>query len=174
MQCPLRVNSGSQPRPRKRLLSGAKRKSISGHWTSETSHDWTFRAYRCTRPNSLLNCRSSRNRLGGYFVPEDRAERRLTTILAADVVGYSRLMAADEAGTLTSLKAIRRELFEPKAAQYPVEDIRRGPPRARTLKYRNSSHSDRRRPMPPTQCIFRTCVQTDPSIHLPETSCCLT
>lgn len=34
---------------------------------------------------------------------EDRVERRLTTILAADVVGYSRLMAADEAGTLTSL-----------------------------------------------------------------------
>ncbi len=47
---------------------------------------------------------------------EDRAERRLTTILAADVVGYSRLMAADETGTLTSLKAIRREVFEPKTA----------------------------------------------------------
>ncbi len=49
---------------------------------------------------------------------EDRAERRLTTILAADVVGYSRLMAADEAGTLTSLKALRRELIEPKTAAY--------------------------------------------------------
>ncbi len=45
-------------------------------------------------------------------------ERRLTTILAADVVGYSSLMAADEAGTLTSLKAIRRELFEPKTAEH--------------------------------------------------------
>ncbi len=31
-------------------------------------------------------------------------ERRLAAILAADVVGYSRLMAADEVGTLTSLK----------------------------------------------------------------------
>jgi TolB-like protein/class 3 adenylate cyclase/rhodanese-related sulfurtransferase len=51
-------------------------------------------------------------------VAEDRAERRLTTILAADVVGYSRLMAADETGTLTSLKAIRREVFEPKTAEY--------------------------------------------------------
>jgi adenylate cyclase len=40
--------------------------------------------------------------------------RRLTTILAADVVGYSRLMAADEAGTLEALKAQRRELVEPK------------------------------------------------------------
>ncbi len=49
---------------------------------------------------------------------EDRVERRLTTILAADVVGYSRLMAADEAGTLTSLKALRRELIEPKTAEY--------------------------------------------------------
>ena len=45
-------------------------------------------------------------------------ERRLTTILAADVVGYSRLMAADEAGTFASLKALRRELFEPKTAEY--------------------------------------------------------
>ena len=45
-------------------------------------------------------------------------ERRLTTILAADVVGYSRLMAADEAGTLASLKALRRELFDPKTADY--------------------------------------------------------
>ena len=45
-------------------------------------------------------------------------ERRLTTILAADVVGYSRLMAADEAGTLASLKALRRELIEPKTAEH--------------------------------------------------------
>ena len=49
---------------------------------------------------------------------EEGVERRLTTILAADVVGYSRLMAADEAGTLASLKALRRELFEPKTAEY--------------------------------------------------------
>jgi TolB-like protein/class 3 adenylate cyclase len=51
-------------------------------------------------------------------VVEDRAERRLTTILAADVVGYSRLMADDETGTLNSLKALRREVFEPKTAEY--------------------------------------------------------
>ncbi len=46
----------------------------------------------------------------------ERATRRLATILAADVVGYSRLMAADEAGTLAALKAHRKELIEPKAA----------------------------------------------------------
>ena len=40
-------------------------------------------------------------------------ERRLTTILAADVVGYSRLMAADEAGIFARLKAHRKELLEP-------------------------------------------------------------
>jgi adenylate cyclase len=51
-------------------------------------------------------------------VSEEGIERRLTSILAADVVGYSRLMAADEAGTLASLKAIRRELIEPKTTEH--------------------------------------------------------
>jgi TolB-like protein/Flp pilus assembly protein TadD len=51
-------------------------------------------------------------------VSEEGVERRLTTILAADVVGYSRLMGEDEAGTLAVLKAHRKELIEPKAVQY--------------------------------------------------------
>src|SRR5262245_66568354 len=41
-------------------------------------------------------------------------ERRLTAILAADVVGYSSLMEKDEAGTYARLKAGRQELFEPE------------------------------------------------------------
>ena len=41
------------------------------------------------------------------------ATRRLTAILAADVAGYSRLMGADEEGTLERLKALRRELVDP-------------------------------------------------------------
>ncbi len=45
-------------------------------------------------------------------------ERRLTTIMCADVVGYSRLMAGDEAGTFAQLKAHRRELIEPKTAEH--------------------------------------------------------
>lgn len=45
-------------------------------------------------------------------------ERRLTTILAADVVGYSRLMAADELGTLAALKAHRSEIMEPRTAEF--------------------------------------------------------
>jgi adenylate cyclase len=42
-----------------------------------------------------------------------RVERRLAAILAADVAGYSRLMGADEVGTLEALKAHRRELVDP-------------------------------------------------------------
>jgi TolB-like protein/class 3 adenylate cyclase len=48
----------------------------------------------------------------------ERVERRLTAILAADVTGYSRLMGADEEGTLAQLKAHRRELVDPKIAQH--------------------------------------------------------
>jgi adenylate cyclase len=45
-------------------------------------------------------------------------ERRLTAILAADIVGYSRLMGADEAGTLAQLKEIRSELLDKKIAEH--------------------------------------------------------
>ena len=45
-------------------------------------------------------------------------ERRLAAILAADMVGYSRLMDEDEAGTLAAYRRHRRELFNPKVAQY--------------------------------------------------------
>ena len=45
-------------------------------------------------------------------------ERRLAAILAADVVGYSRLIRADEEGTLASLNAIRKELVDPKIAEH--------------------------------------------------------
>src|SRR4051812_37517464 len=45
-------------------------------------------------------------------------ERRLSAILSADVVGFSRLMGADEAGTLQRLKQIRAELIEPKIGEH--------------------------------------------------------
>src|SRR5438445_161541 len=44
--------------------------------------------------------------------------RRLAAILAADVAGYSRLMGADEKGTLERLKALRREFVDPKIAEH--------------------------------------------------------
>ena len=46
------------------------------------------------------------------------ATRRLAAILAADVAGYSRLMGADEEGTLERLKALRREILDPKIAEH--------------------------------------------------------
>ncbi len=45
-------------------------------------------------------------------------ERRLTAILAADVIGYSRLMAGDEAGTLSALKQLRAELIDRKISEH--------------------------------------------------------
>jgi TolB-like protein len=47
-----------------------------------------------------------------------RAERRLAAILAADVVGYSRLVEHDEAGTLSALKVLRREVIDPLLAEH--------------------------------------------------------
>jgi adenylate cyclase len=44
--------------------------------------------------------------------------RRLAAILAADVAGYSRLMGADEEGTLDRLKAIRAEVIDPSIAEH--------------------------------------------------------
>ena len=49
---------------------------------------------------------------------EARLERRLAAILAADVVGYSRLMERDEAGTFARLKRLRHELIEPALARH--------------------------------------------------------
>ncbi len=48
---------------------------------------------------------------------EESVERKLTAILVADVVGYSRLMGEDEAGTLARLKSLRKELVQPKIAE---------------------------------------------------------
>ncbi|CCE97316.1 putative adenylate cyclase 3 [Sinorhizobium fredii HH103] len=56
--------------------------------------------------------------LGHKMKIEALLERRLTAILAADVVGYSRLMGTDEAGTLATLKRHRRECLEPKIAEH--------------------------------------------------------
>ena len=67
-------------------------------------------------------------------------ERRLTTILAADVVGYSRLMGADEAGTLAALKGHRVQLFDQAGcrgdAHWP------GTPRLWSLRERPWRQSD--------------------------------
>ena len=48
----------------------------------------------------------------------EQTNRRLAAILAADVVGYSRMMGADEAGTLTTLKRHRETVFDPAVAAH--------------------------------------------------------
>ena len=58
-------------------------------------------------------------------MPEQHVERRLAAVLAADVVGYSRLMAADEEGTLARLNAHRREFLEPTIAGYRGRIVKR-------------------------------------------------
>jgi adenylate cyclase len=45
-------------------------------------------------------------------------ERRLTAILAADIVGYSRLMSGDEVGTIAALKTVRTDLVDPKISEH--------------------------------------------------------
>ncbi len=49
---------------------------------------------------------------------EERVQRRLVAILAADVAGYSRLMGGDEEGTLATLTGHRTELIEPCIAEH--------------------------------------------------------
>jgi hypothetical protein len=55
-------------------------------------------------------------------VAEQRVQRRLAAILAADVVGYSRLMREDETGTLAQLKTLRKEVFDPRIADTPENE----------------------------------------------------
>ena len=56
--------------------------------------------------------------LGISTVPTGPIERHLAAIVAADVVGYSRLMGADEKGTLVALKAHRVKLIDPLVAAH--------------------------------------------------------
>jgi TolB-like protein/class 3 adenylate cyclase len=51
-------------------------------------------------------------------MPEQALQRRLAAILAADVVGYSRIMQADEAGTLAALKERRKKVLEPLVSRH--------------------------------------------------------
>src|SRR6266436_9092525 len=64
-------------------------------------------------------CRITRHR-GGAMEPagQARVERRLAAILAADVAGYSRLIEADEEGTLGRLKVLRAEVIDPRIAHH--------------------------------------------------------
>src|SRR5215469_17514486 len=56
---------------------------------------------------------------------EARVERRLAAIFAGDIAGYSRLMGADEEGTLARLNVDRREFLEPKIADHRGRIVKR-------------------------------------------------
>ena len=51
-------------------------------------------------------------------MPAEAVERKLVAILAADIVGYSRLVRLDEEGTLARLRALRRELIDPTISEH--------------------------------------------------------
>ncbi len=53
-----------------------------------------------------------------HHMAEERVQRRIAAILAADVVGYSRLMAEDEVGTMAALKSRRKDVLEPLVAKH--------------------------------------------------------
>jgi adenylate cyclase len=57
-------------------------------------------------------------------VSDSKAERRFGVVMCADVVGYSRLMAIDEEGTLAALKAVRRNLVDPTIAAHRGRIVR--------------------------------------------------
>jgi len=56
---------------------------------------------------------------------DGRVERRLSAIFAGDIAGSSRLMGADEEGTLARLNAHRREFLEPTIAEYRGRIVKR-------------------------------------------------
>jgi adenylate cyclase len=56
---------------------------------------------------------------------EQHVERRLAAVLAADVVGYSRLMASDEEGTLARFNVLRRQFLEPTIAEHRGRIVKR-------------------------------------------------
>jgi len=70
---------------------------------------------RPTRPRAIIRFALYRS---APLSTAERVERRLTAILPADVAGYSRLMGADEEGTLAQLKAHRKALVDPKIAEH--------------------------------------------------------
>src|SRR5215475_3531262 len=77
---------------------------------------------RCCPRADLLH---SRRFLRGLLMAEDRVDRRLAAIFAGDIAGYSRLMGADEEGTLSRLNAHRREFLEPKIADHRGRIVKR-------------------------------------------------
>jgi adenylate cyclase len=79
---------------------------------------WT----RCRRNHKLVPNQTNAKAL---LMAEGRVERRLAAVLAADVAEYSRLMEADEEGTLSRMNSHRREFLEPKIVEHRGRIVKR-------------------------------------------------
>jgi class 3 adenylate cyclase len=88
------------------LADGSTRSRMDhlGHWAIGHRLIFLLDSYLISRPRCVLS--------------EERVERRLAAILAADVAGYSRLMGANEEGTLAQLKSVRKALVDPTIAAH--------------------------------------------------------
>jgi hypothetical protein len=93
--------------------------------TSKAAEEWS--TFLSTSQPALVEIanRLHRRALVEVFGKDQVVERHLAAILAADVAGYSRLMRADEEGTLNRLNAHRRELLEPTVAQHHGRIVKR-------------------------------------------------
>src|SRR4030095_7706245 len=69
------------------------------------------------RMGSARHSRGPRGRKRGGATAMTTEQRRLAAILVADVVGYSKLMGSDEAGTLSPLEALRTKILGPQIAK---------------------------------------------------------
>src|SRR5882757_1732442 len=81
------------------------------HWLASLLN----RGSRQTEIHYIVGCKYLSGRLA---MNEERVQRRLAAILAADIAGYSRLMGDDDEGTLRDLKAHRVALIDPKITEH--------------------------------------------------------
>ena len=86
----------------------------SSSWIFRPCHRKCLIAYGPCRPMSVL----CSNPLGYKAMGAEQIERRLVAILMADIAGYSRLIGADDEGTLASLTAHHQEVVEPKVKEH--------------------------------------------------------
>src|SRR5262249_53156379 len=110
--CPLKVR-----------ITAAKQTCVRHHPRSQKCHYFGSCPKAVIRPDRLGNRAAIQSRLNAplrspHFMAEERTQRRLAAILAADVVGYSRLMEQDEARTLAAIRDLRREVIDPLLSEH--------------------------------------------------------
>src|SRR6516162_7165523 len=110
---------GNIPHPRRSPGYGRRGADDDGGWRyprPPRRHDTAIARLR--RFHRLFRWSLCLSKASAAQMSGERVDRRLLAILAADVVGYSRLMGEDEEGTLAALKTLQRELFAPKVKEH--------------------------------------------------------